>query len=40
MCVIVCPNDTYAHDGECKDTCFVSGDPVLYYIDKTTVKCV
>lgn len=40
MCVIVCPNSTYAHEGECIDTCFVTGASPQYYIDKTTLKCV
>jgi hypothetical protein len=39
MCVLVCINNTYAHNGVCVTACPNTTAP-FYYIDPTTVSCV
>ena len=39
MCVLVCPNDTYSHQGVCITACPNATQP-YYYIDKNTKSCV
>jgi hypothetical protein len=39
MCVLVCINNTYSHQGACISACPNTTAP-FYYIDLTTISCV